>query len=91
MMIAGMFDRLRFLHLPSWLIMVSLLLYTMQASLIQDEVEFRGKIRTAISPLITLLNDNSRSIRLATVSALAKLVDHGEFAFVYYACIANAG
>jgi hypothetical protein len=56
----------------------------------QDEVEFREEIGTTISPLITLLNDDDWDVRLTTVSALGKLVEHGEFVVVHYLDIADA-
>jgi HEAT repeat protein len=57
----------------------------------QDEVEFREEIGTAISPLITLLNDDYWGVRSTTVSALGKLAEHGEFVVVHYSDVADAG
>jgi HEAT repeat protein len=54
-----------------------------------DEVEFHEAIRMAIPPLAMLLNDHSDDVRSATVSALVKLVDHGEFVAVCCPDIAN--
>jgi HEAT repeat protein len=54
----------------------------------QDEVEFRKEIEAAILPIITLLNDNEAHVRSATVSALTKLADHGEFVLIFHLDIA---
>jgi hypothetical protein len=56
----------------------------------QYEAEFCEEIGTAIPLLIALLNGGSYSVRSATVSALSKLADHGEFSAVCYLDIANA-
>jgi len=44
-----------------------------------------------IPQLITLLNQDEDSIRSATVSALAKLADHGEFVVVHSSDMTNTG
>jgi hypothetical protein len=41
--------------------------------------------------ITALLNSNHRDIRAATVSAIVKLADHGEFVVACYPDIANAG
>jgi hypothetical protein len=45
----------------------------------------------AIPQLITLLNKSYGGARVAIVSTLAKLTDHGEFVIACYPGIANAG
>jgi HEAT repeat protein len=53
------------------------------------EVEFRKAIGTAIPSLFLLLNGNDDYVRPATISALAKLADHGESIIVCSLDIAN--
>jgi hypothetical protein len=64
-------------------------LYAIQMALTSYEVELRNAIRTAISSLIELLNGSNGSLRLATVSLLTKLAEHGKFVAVCCLDITN--
>jgi HEAT repeat protein len=54
-------------------------------------VEFREAIGMAIPPLVMLLNDHSDDVRSATVSALVKLADRGEFVAACFLDMTNTG